>query len=1294
MGPGMGFEAAMDVEAVHATAPGAHIVVLYDVGDLVDSIDYVASNHLANVVSNSWSYNTSDTQLPSSLVSSVDSRLAMDSAQGLTILFASGDQGARPDGSTMGTEFPASDPNVLAVGATNLFLSGCGTTTCTGYSSETGAVISGGGYSGYFAEPSWQKTAIGSVSGRAVPDVSMMGYYPNFWVYSTASNMCGTSGTTAAGWFGCAGTSLSTPLWAGLMAIIVQAKGGSSLGNFAPAIWQLAGSASYSNDFHDVTSGSNNGYSAGPGWDPVTGWGTPVASNLVASLITRASFDTNLDASSDIAASTPILTVTVGGTGSSCTGGSKTTVTHGMLPYSTANLAAGTDVCYSYASAAASTTTGKQYSWTSISAATGSAAGQSGQSGSFTIASTSTVTAAYQAQYFLTVGVSPSGAGSTTPSSEWVNAGSTVTITAAPASGATFSGWSCTGSGCYSQASNPTSPITVNNPVTETAGFKTSTSALSLDGSISGGVNLGTTVSVSLTTSCSPDVILVLIGENTARGTSAAAAPTSSGLTFALRASLLSGTMHVWEYYAIASSPLKSQAITEVMSQPTAYTVTALGVCGANTAAPFDTSPGLPRTTGLSGTSHSNTVTTSLANDLVLDFDASQGNPTYTPLNAYTSVLTQQVSSWMASSAGYKVVSSTQTGTSLGFTLSVGQSGSQIVDAIVAATSSPPVTQPITLTLNEAGAVTAVFTINGCGATPSTIPGDGAPHLVTMQPSCSFTLSHANSGSSRYGFIAGGSFSATSPSQSTCPSGTCTGLSLGYDLQEKLTVTGGFGVTQSLASETNDGWYKYSDALTVSSGGIGTRTAGTGTRVTSWQIDAGATNAVATTGPVTTSTIVMNATHTVTFASVAQFQVILDSGATSALSSVTSPSIAGDKYWYDSGTSVTLVLNGVQGRSSGTGSRLSSYTINSGTPTAVSTTGTVTVLNATPLAAPESVTTSTVVQHQVTFADSPSSGGSSAATTSPTISGDTGWYDTGAVVSVSASPSGGFTFTSWTGTGTGSFTGSANPASITMSAPITETANFGTSTSALSLDGSISGGINLGTTVSVSLTTSCSPDVILVLIGENTARGTAAPSAPTSTGLTFTSRASLQSGGVREWEYYSISSAPLRSQAITEVMSQPTAYTLTALGVCGAYTSAPFDTSPGLPRTTGLSGTSHSNVVTTSNPTDLIIDFDASQGNPTYAPLNGYTSVLTQEVSSWMASSAEYKVVSSTQSGSSLGFTLSVGESGSQIVDAILSASSSTVTISGPPPPPSGSTTFSKAPGASSSVAQGAPRSR
>jgi kumamolisin len=288
-------EAAMDVEAVHSVAPGAGIVLLYDT-NVMNAVDYVATNHLATIVSNSWVYICasgvcSDTELPPAKVSSVHTRLATDAAQGLTILFASGDDGAKPDGQNLGTEFPASDPNVLAVGATNLILTGCGTNTCTGYGSETGAIISGGGYSGYFSEPSWQVNSIGVKSGRAVPDVSMLGYSPNFWVYSTATNSC--AGGSGAGWFPCAGTSLSTPLWAGVLAIALQIKGGGSFGNIAPQLYQLAASSFYSNDFHDITSGSNGGYSAVTGWDPVTGWGTPIANNLVLDLSQAVVFHTN-----------------------------------------------------------------------------------------------------------------------------------------------------------------------------------------------------------------------------------------------------------------------------------------------------------------------------------------------------------------------------------------------------------------------------------------------------------------------------------------------------------------------------------------------------------------------------------------------------------------------------------------------------------------------------------------------------------------------------------------------------------------------------------------------------------------------------------------------------------------------------------------------------------------------------------------------------------------------------------------------------------------------------------------
>jgi len=297
--PGWASETAMDVEAVHTVAPRATIVLLYDENPMY-AIDWLATwgsfLHLPSIVSNSWSYACgldlpcSDTQLSPADVSNTHSRLAFDVAQGLTILFASGDDGAKPDGTNVGTEFPASDPNVLAVGGTNLVLSGCDSTTCSGYGSETGWVWSGGGYSGYFPEPSWQTSVIGTRPGRAVPDISMLGGSPGFWVYSTISEAtnsnpyaCGTP-TGAAGWYGCTGTSLSTPLWAGFMAIVLQMKGGGLVGNLGPTLYKTANSPSYPSDFHDVTSGSNGYYSAGSGWDPVTGWGTPIASLLAPAL--------------------------------------------------------------------------------------------------------------------------------------------------------------------------------------------------------------------------------------------------------------------------------------------------------------------------------------------------------------------------------------------------------------------------------------------------------------------------------------------------------------------------------------------------------------------------------------------------------------------------------------------------------------------------------------------------------------------------------------------------------------------------------------------------------------------------------------------------------------------------------------------------------------------------------------------------------------------------------------------------------------------------------------------------
>ena len=86
-----------------------------------------------------------------------------------------------------------------------------------------------------------------------------------------------------------AGTSAGAPFWAGLVAIADQ-YAHRDLGFINPSLYRIARSASYRAAFHDVTTGDNtvrfgtvtvSGYRAAPGWDPVTGWGSPDAQVLV-----------------------------------------------------------------------------------------------------------------------------------------------------------------------------------------------------------------------------------------------------------------------------------------------------------------------------------------------------------------------------------------------------------------------------------------------------------------------------------------------------------------------------------------------------------------------------------------------------------------------------------------------------------------------------------------------------------------------------------------------------------------------------------------------------------------------------------------------------------------------------------------------------------------------------------------------------------------------------------------------------------------------------------------------------
>jgi hypothetical protein len=212
-------------------------------------------------------------------------------------------------------------------------------------------------------------------------------------------------------------------------------------------------------------------------------------------------------------------------------------------------------------------------------------------------------------------------------------------------------------------------------------------------------------------------------------------------------------------------------------------------------------------------------------------------------------------------------------------------------------------------------------------------------------------------------------------------------LALAYYHQYFLSVQG--SVAQSA-------WYNSSTQATITITGAYDRSQGAGLRVTGYQLDGGALQTVSPrTGPVSLA-VQMDQPHALVFTTVTQYQVSLDSGASSALASMTPPTVPGDDYWYDSGSDVTLVLNGVWGRGPSSGDRLVSYAVDGGAAVGLDTTGQVTVLSSSHIDSPQSVTTTAVVQYQLLTGS-----GSILSMTGPSVPGDAGWYDSGAEVNLS-----------------------------------------------------------------------------------------------------------------------------------------------------------------------------------------------------------------------------------------------------------------------------------------------------
>ena len=319
-------EETLDVEAVHAMAPGARVLFVGGADcldeSLIDAVNKIVDGGLAQIVSNSYG-NFGETGEDAGLRQAWNDTFRQAALEGIGMYFSSGDNGDEVD--TLGhaeADFPASHPLVTAVGGTSL-----GVGSSNGYLFETGwgttssklknadwsdpplpgahAYGSGGGTSLFYAEPDYQKPVVpkklakrnGGKPARVVPDVSLVGD-PNTGML-IGQTQTFPDGTVKYSEYRLGGTSLSSPLMAGVMALADQ-QAGRHHGFANPALYAQYGTPAYRDtvapdqpiavvrndfvNFVDDTDGvttslrtfdQTESLATKPGYDDVTGVGSP-----------------------------------------------------------------------------------------------------------------------------------------------------------------------------------------------------------------------------------------------------------------------------------------------------------------------------------------------------------------------------------------------------------------------------------------------------------------------------------------------------------------------------------------------------------------------------------------------------------------------------------------------------------------------------------------------------------------------------------------------------------------------------------------------------------------------------------------------------------------------------------------------------------------------------------------------------------------------------------------------------------------------------------------------------------
>ncbi len=321
-------ESDLDLEWSGTVAPDASVYFVYTGGDsnygVFDALAYAVDNDTAPLIS--LSYGACEQDIGSSDIAALESVLQQASAQGQTVVAASGDSGAADcDYSTstdtvteashgLAVDYPASSVYVTGVGGSG-FVEGSGSywsssndshsasalsyipeTTWNDSSSAYGLAASGGGRSRLFSKPSWQSGSGVPADGvRDVPDLALAASPEHDGYLYCTDGSCVDGFRDSLGYLSVAGgTSFGAPAFTAVLALLAQKTGASALGNVNPRLYALA--ASSSGVFHDIVSGGNQvpcaagssdcgsggnlGYSAAAGYDLATGLGSIDGFNL------------------------------------------------------------------------------------------------------------------------------------------------------------------------------------------------------------------------------------------------------------------------------------------------------------------------------------------------------------------------------------------------------------------------------------------------------------------------------------------------------------------------------------------------------------------------------------------------------------------------------------------------------------------------------------------------------------------------------------------------------------------------------------------------------------------------------------------------------------------------------------------------------------------------------------------------------------------------------------------------------------------------------------------------------